>query len=492
MSKFFSVIAALLLFAGVAWPQAIDQRKAGMYVATEAGATCTQATLELADDAALALGYVLVIPPVDRLGVACQWSIASNLTIDSPIYVPPATTPVLRVETGMVLTLASCPRIGQYQAWEANQAATGEVVITSSGTCPTYPKAWAGNDPADLPFYDFVAGGVSQLTIGSTGVVSANLAQTETLATQTVTADTDTLSCGTTTFGELTLPVTTSGGAINLLSNPQLAAGVDKQICRICGTSDTDFVVLDDGAGLDLLASINLTDKVCLLLEYVALDSVWRQRSVSATTTIGGTDRQVLFKDGIAATGEAGFTYIDGVLSVANGVASACDPTVDVDRCDNQAIYDTQSPDSPASGSCDFKWVSNGTAAALEYICGDGFSLQRTDRERFVAVTTDASVTLTNEQCWAATITNNDADALTVNLCATPQVGSLVCVKDAAGGVITVNPDNADSIIWDGVLETAGDAIVSSGTIGDIACFEAITSGVWFGDRGGTEPWIPE
>ena len=125
----------LVLIPSLALAQSVDQKKVGFYMASIAGADCSQATLEAADDNALALGRVLVLHPVDRLGNACQWTISSNLTIDSPLFLPYDTIPVLKVEIGVTLTLAQCPLTwGDYYVIDGNGTTSGTVVFTPGCT----------------------------------------------------------------------------------------------------------------------------------------------------------------------------------------------------------------------------------------------------------------------------------------------------------------------------------------------------------------------
>lgn len=319
MSKFFSVVAGLLLFANMAWPQAIDQRKAGMYVATEAGATCTQATLELADDAALALGYVLMIPPLDRAGVACQWPITSNLTIDSPLYVPPATSPPLTVSAGVTLTLAKCPLIGQYQAWVANGTTSGTVSIDATGTCPVFPSSWAGGDPASLPIYQLMQGEIVYLSVDAGGAVtpggvppdeSVTLPKIHSSALEVGTtgnlvtydniqnvvpptvidAISDMIDCG--TWGP-SLATVQPTADFTLASDPQISGGGVNHLCTIW--NDSAFTLtLVNGAGLSNhpALSVVLSPGMAVQYRYNAGTSMWhhlgKMGDTCHQTTVGG------------------------------------------------------------------------------------------------------------------------------------------------------------------------------------------------------------
>jgi len=324
-------------------------------------------------------------------------------------------------------------------------------------------------------------------------VIRSNL---NTLTTQTITADSQSVDPSGIYYANQVHVVNSDSGSIDLLSNPQIVAGNDGQIVWFCGDSDTNFIILDDGNGVATkgAASINLTSQTCLLAQYRTVDSAWVEIIRVSTSNVGGTDTQVVYIDGTTPTGDSGLTYnkTTKILTVTGGITSNCDPATDADACDTKAVLDDASPDSPDSGGVDLKFVDNGTDARLEYIA-DGYALKSMKPDRLVTVTTSATITLTNEECSRdASITNNDADALLVNLCASPRIGSIVCVKDAAGGVITLNPDNSDVIIWAGTAESAGDAIVSSGVVGEMACVEAITTGVWLGEAGGVGTWTPE
>ena len=137
-------LSLLLLVPAMAWGQAIDQKKVGFYLANKAGSDCSQTTLEAADDAALAAGQTLVLTPEDRLGNACQWVVSSTLTIDSALFIPYDTTPVLKVNSGITLTLQECPYTwGNYFIIDANGTTTGTVAYST--TCARCNIAGANN-----------------------------------------------------------------------------------------------------------------------------------------------------------------------------------------------------------------------------------------------------------------------------------------------------------------------------------------------------------
>lgn len=127
----------LLLLPSLVWGQALHQEKVGMYVANKAGNDCSQGTLTQADDNALALGQILVLPPTDRFGNACEWVVSNNITIDSPTFFPHSSEPVLRVTDGVTLTLAQCPITwGDYAIIDANEDTSGTVNYGAScGHC---------------------------------------------------------------------------------------------------------------------------------------------------------------------------------------------------------------------------------------------------------------------------------------------------------------------------------------------------------------------
>ena len=74
-----------------------------------------------------------------------------------------------------------------------------------------------------------------------------------------------------------------NGGPINLTSTPQIADGTSGQIIIIKGTSDTNTVTFDDGAGLALTNAISVTlgNKDTLVLMYDAIDDLWIEISRS-------------------------------------------------------------------------------------------------------------------------------------------------------------------------------------------------------------------
>lgn len=128
------LIPLLLILPTLAWGQSIDQKRVGFYLANKAGSNCSQDTLILADAAASAAGQILVIPPVDRFGVACQWVITADMTITAPVFFSYALTPVLKVNGGITLTLAECPVVwGAYYIIDANEVTTG--VVDYAGSC---------------------------------------------------------------------------------------------------------------------------------------------------------------------------------------------------------------------------------------------------------------------------------------------------------------------------------------------------------------------
>lgn len=139
-----SLFIALISLPTLAFAQAIDQRKVGLYQANISGSDCSQATLEAADDAALAAGRALWITPTNRAGVACQWIVSSNLTIDSPVYIPYKSTPTVQVADNITLTLQECPYTdGDYFIIDANEDTTGNVNYAS--TCTRCAIAGANN-----------------------------------------------------------------------------------------------------------------------------------------------------------------------------------------------------------------------------------------------------------------------------------------------------------------------------------------------------------
>lgn len=122
----------LLLLPALAWGQALRQEKVGLFNANKAGDSCSQTVLETADAQALALGQILALPPSDRFGIPCQWTVTSDLTVNSPLFIPYDTTPVLKVNQGVTLTLDACPVTwSDYFIIDANGTSTGSVTYAS-------------------------------------------------------------------------------------------------------------------------------------------------------------------------------------------------------------------------------------------------------------------------------------------------------------------------------------------------------------------------
>ncbi len=69
-------------------------------------------------------------------------------------------------------------------------------------------------------------------------------------------------------------------GGVTVTANPRVQAGtVEGQVLVLVGTSDTHWVELDDGQGLEMNGPCRLTNKAELVLVWNATAAVWRQRS---------------------------------------------------------------------------------------------------------------------------------------------------------------------------------------------------------------------
>ena len=171
-------ILILLCLPAIVLAQAIDQRKVGLYIANKAGTDCSQATLAAADDAALAAGQVLVLPPSDRFGAVCQWVVSGDLTIDSPLLIPYDDTPVLKVNQNITLTLQDCPYTwGNYGIIDADESTTGSVGYVAACTDCTF----SGPGNPIICTGSGGGGGATQLSQLSDVNVSANAADNEIL-----------------------------------------------------------------------------------------------------------------------------------------------------------------------------------------------------------------------------------------------------------------------------------------------------------------------
>ena len=68
-------------------------------------------------------------------------------------------------------------------------------------------------------------------------------------------------------------------GGVTVTANPQVTAGlVEGQRLTLVGTSDTDWVELSNGTGLQLNGPCRLTSAAELVLSWNATAAVWRER----------------------------------------------------------------------------------------------------------------------------------------------------------------------------------------------------------------------
>lgn len=68
-------------------------------------------------------------------------------------------------------------------------------------------------------------------------------------------------------------------GGVDINANPQISAGTfDGQKLTLIGTSDTDYVLLENGNGLQLNGPCTLTNAAEIGLMWNAAAAVWRER----------------------------------------------------------------------------------------------------------------------------------------------------------------------------------------------------------------------
>lgn len=67
----------------------------------------------------------------------------------------------------------------------------------------------------------------------------------------------------------------------DIVANPQIIAGQDKEQVTLYGTSDTNYLLLEDGDGLSLIGGVSMklknTDVITLV--YTSADTTWRETS---------------------------------------------------------------------------------------------------------------------------------------------------------------------------------------------------------------------
>lgn len=75
--------------------------------------------------------------------------------------------------------------------------------------------------------------------------------------------------------------VVSSGGAVDISSNPQIVSSQDSDRLTLQGTSDTDTIKLDDGAGLALFKgnSFTLKNGYSITLVYNSSTGLWQETS---------------------------------------------------------------------------------------------------------------------------------------------------------------------------------------------------------------------
>jgi len=371
--KWLASLGLLLLCAGQVWGQALSQQRTGTYVATESNpGTCSAETLSAADIAAQARHAVLVIPPVDRNGTTCQWFLTSTITLFSPVYIPPPTSlgPVVKIISGQVLQLEVCPTMGPWQAWDANEGSTGTVILPTVGSCTAYPRAWWGNDPAGLQTFVVLQDDAEVCAAGEFGASCGTPSNISLIETQIIDEDTDQVNPGTTIYGHHTIEIDTDGsGHITSVANPQVTAGVNGQEIVICGKSDTNYLTLSDGSGLELRSTIDLQNLVCLRLGYRTTDNLWHERGRSTLLGSAGTDTQVIYNDSGALAGDADFTFNNTTkrAHVAGGVSSDCDPTTE--DCTQTGFHEAD--DHPADTADSTLYEYNVVNNCLEWFVGN-------------------------------------------------------------------------------------------------------------------------
>jgi hypothetical protein len=177
----------------------------------------------------------------------------------------------------------------------------------------------------------------------------------------------------------------------------------------------------------------------------------------------------LMFTEGGIDIGTNGVTLRDdgdGALTMAgNGAGSDEDLVWNFDDVANQA------------------GVSSSTG--VDNINFDGISLDApvayTETDTDVNVTIGATVN-------AHTYYNNHASAITYNLPADPEDGSgngkIFCFRNLVAQAMTINPDDADYIHYDTTGAIAvGEAIVSTGAIGEYVCVQGM-------DDGSNDYWV--
>ena len=107
------------------------------------------------------------------------------------------------------------------------------------------------------------------------------------------------------------------------------------------------------------------------------------------------------------------------------------------------------------------------------------------------ASSTDATYNIPEDQHYGGSASNGDADAIEMDLDAA-LAGMSIIIRDGAGGVITLDPNGTDYIVYDGTAGSAGEAFISSGAKYDFMTLVCYDAGVWEVVGHDTNGWTEE
>lgn len=139
----FPLLLCLLLgLATPSWGQAgraLNQETAGIINPLRYGSTCSSTTLSAAISGAPSTLRRLLLPPIDRAGVACTWIISSNLTVPSDMTLDVAPGATLSINAGVTLTIGG----GLDAAPQPLFSGSGSVVFSGGHrVAALYPQWW--------------------------------------------------------------------------------------------------------------------------------------------------------------------------------------------------------------------------------------------------------------------------------------------------------------------------------------------------------------
>jgi len=107
------------------------------------------------------------------------------------------------------------------------------------------------------------------------------------------------------------------------------------------------------------------------------------------------------------------------------------------------------------------------------------------------ASSTDATYNIPAAQHYGGTASNGDADVIEMDLVAALP-GMSIIIRDGAGGVITLDPNGTEIIVYDGTAAAAGEAIKSSGAKYDFVALVCYDTGVWEVVGHDVNGWVEE